>query len=278
MSRPTRPTRPTRPHRLLAALALLLACGACRSPVPPANHLTRLWPVGETGTPLLGVSTEDGIVMLSDPQYTVGDVFDIQFPYGNSMVRDRGVVDRLNDNVAVVRPLSARLLEGRFSDRPPMAADALFLALRSDADEVDFAPVKLWGDGAYGDWITFPEGTLDWFSGSEDLAEVARTRAGSGVYRRTDTQRMVIVGLLSGFTASLGETPDAQAMGYIGLEELARILPDSIPYYKHWEPPLRPDFEYGVPLKPGDVIVRPPDDEIPSGGGTPQGGGGRSGA
>jgi len=271
-------SRPSRIPFRVAALGLALMCGGCASPPPPANHLTRLWPVGDTGTPLLGLSTEDGIVMLSDPTYAVGDIFEIQFPYGNSMVRDRGIVDRLNDNVAVVHPLSARLLEGRFSSRPPDFEDELFLALRDDADEIAFAPVDLWAEGAYGDWITFPDGSLSWLTGTEDPAVIAKTWAGAGIYRMAEHDRMVIVGLLSGFTASLGEGTPPRAMGYVGLEELARILPDRIQYYKHWEPPLRPDFEYGVPLHPGDVIVRPPDDELPLGGGPAAGGGGRSDA
>src|SRR6185436_13712076 len=90
-------------------IALLAGCSS-----PPENF-TRLWIEGHTGLPLVGTSTEDGVLMLAEPEWKIGDRFEIQFPIGNSLVADKGRIDRLNDTVAVIKPLTSRLLEGRFA-------------------------------------------------------------------------------------------------------------------------------------------------------------------
>ncbi|HTE04665.1 MAG TPA: hypothetical protein VK824_00610, partial [Planctomycetota bacterium] len=122
------------PRTAFAALAvsLLLAAGCA---TPPPAHFTRLWLQGETGVPVIGTSTEDGVLVVAEPQYAVGTTFEIQFPFGNSLVRDWGRIDRLNDNLAIVRPITARLREGRIATSLPQPGEQLYLALRDELDE-----------------------------------------------------------------------------------------------------------------------------------------------
>lgn len=234
----------TATRRFVLRLALLvpLAAAACAS---PPSHFTRLWPEGRTGSPVIGTSTEDGVLLLSHPDYKVGDRFEIQFPVGNSLVRDWGRLDRINENLAVVRP-QARLLEGRIATALPLPDEKLYLALRDENDEPTMIRVHPWRDGAYGDWIVVS---------GHDAAEVARDYRGTGLYVERHG-RWQIVGLLAGLLAQDERDPRGEtALGYIGLLEMSRILPDRIPYFEHDVKPLRPDFEFGVPLQPGDIEV-----------------------
>ena len=85
----------------------------CAAPIP--SHVTRLWPVGRSQEPFLGLSTEEGVLVLTAGHFAVGDLFNIQFPVGNSGVVDLGKIDHLNDDLAVIHPLTSRLLEGRLA-------------------------------------------------------------------------------------------------------------------------------------------------------------------
>ncbi len=238
------------PRRSLLALAL--AAGATGCSTAPPEHFTRLWLEGRTGSPIVGTSTEDGVLLLARPEWQTGDVLEIQFPFGNSLVVDKGRIDRLNDTLAVVRPLTARLREGRFAGSLPVAGEPLYLALRDERDEPLMQPAQAWRDGAYGDWLVLPE---------HDATTVARRYAGSGVYvLRSD--RWEIVGLLAGLTAQDESDPRGEvALGFIGLPEMARILPDRLDIFARDLRPLRPDFEFGVPLQPGDIVIEEPVEE-----------------
>jgi hypothetical protein len=224
--------------RLLPLLALLAGCTS------PPEHFTRLWIEGQTGSPLVGTSTEDGVLMLTEPDWKIGDRFEIQFPIGNSLVVDKGRIDRLNDTVAVIKPISSRLREGRFAASMPEPGEKLYVALRNEVDEPLMAEAELWKEGAWGDWLVLP---------SRDANRIAADYAGTGVYVERE-DRWEIVGVLAGLTAQ-DENSSLQttALGFISLSELARILPDHFDYFEHDVKPLRPDFEYGVPLQPGEL-------------------------
>ncbi len=207
------------------------------------SHFTRLWPENKGGDPFIGLSTEDGILLLTRPGFRVGDIFDIHFPIGNSMVRDWGELDRLNENLTVVRPLSARQSEGRFAASAPTANESVFVAVRDANDDPVMEEADWWQDGEYGDWIS-----LD-----GEAAELAQRYAGTGVYVERDG-RFEICGMLSGLVAHTTEDPDDDAgLGFYGLGELSRILPDQLKFYGHDFQPLRPDFEFGVPLQRTDL-------------------------
>jgi len=231
-------------RRSCLLLAMLAGCS-----VTPPEHFTRLWVEGRTGLPSVGTSTEDGVLVLAEPDWKVGDSFEIQFPYGNSLVVDKGRIDRLNDTMAVVLPSSSRLREGRFAGELPVEGEPLWVALRDERDEPTMAEAESWHDGAWGDWLLLPD---------QDAEAIARDYAGTGVYvRRSD--RWELVGVMAGLTAQDESSSDgATALGFIGLAELARILPDRLDYFARDIRPLRPDFEFGVPLQPGELDPAPP--------------------
>ena len=226
-----------------ALLALVLV--GCSAPIP--SHMTRLWAIGNNEEPFLGLSTEEGIVVLSPAHFEVGDLFNIQFPVGNSGVVDLGKLDHLNEDLAVIRPLTARLLQGRTATTPPLPYETIYLARRDEQDKPYMDPVNAWHAGLYGDYITV--------NGVEDPGTFSRNQAGSGLYVHRKKQWQ-IVGMLGGITASLsGEDARNAGIGYVGLLELIRVLPDQIDYFQRDIKPLRPDFEYGVPLQASDIII-----------------------
>jgi hypothetical protein len=226
-------------RRACLLFALLAGCSTA-----PPQHFTRLWVEGRTGLPTVGTSTEDGVLVLAEPEWKVGDQFEIQFPYGNSLVADHGRIDRLNDTIAIVTPLTSRLREGRFAAELPVEGEPLYVALRDENDEPLMAQAASWRDGAMGDWLLVP---------GQDAVQLARDYAGTAVYVRR-SGRWEIVGVLAGLTAHDESGNDGStALGYVSLAELARILPDQLDYFAHDVRPLRPDFEFGVPLQPGEM-------------------------
>jgi hypothetical protein len=244
-------TRPI-PTRALLALAVVFLA-ACAS---PPSHLTRLWPEGGTGEPILGLSTEDGVLVLAEPQWQVGDVFEIHFPVGNSLVRDWGRLDRRNDDLVIIRPITARLLEGRFATALPDRYEPLYLALRDLEDEPEMVEVERWHDLRHGNFIVPPEG---------DAMGLVTDWAGVGLYvQRGD--RWEIIGMLADVTARLGsDGPSTAGAGFVGIGEISRLLPDQVDYFDHPIPPPRPDFEHGVPLQPGDIVLDPVDEDAAEG-------------
>jgi len=234
--------------RLVAALLLLGIGAGCTS---PPSHLTRLWPGGRTGEPLLGLSTEFGIVLLTEPHYRVGDVFEVHFPFGNSVVRDWARIDRINDTLSIAVPITANVLEGRIATELPRPEEPVYLAMRDEDDEPVMEAVEPWRGGRHGDYVVVP---------GHDAEDVAEEYAGAGLYvLRRD--RWQIVGILAGITAR--DDRDDAGLGYIGLLDMAMILPDPIDYFEHDIPALRPDFEFGVPLQPGDIELEPEDEPEP---------------
>lgn len=243
--------------RMLARVGLIasLALGACTS---PPEHLVRLWPAGTSGEPVLGLSTQDGILMLSEPHFERDDVFEVQHPYGNSTVSGHAFIDHLNEEITLAHMLNARVSEGRFAAYDPdWDLETVYLALRDDDDEVDLVEVERWRDGVHGDWLSYD---------ADEAEALARDWAGAGLYVRR-REHWQIVGLLAGITAHLEGDDDDVGLGYISLVEIARILPDHVDYFEHDIEPLRPDFEFGVPLQPGDVVLEQPEDRAGAGDG-----------
>lgn len=216
--------------------------------------MARLWPYGRTGDPLLGLAVRDALIVLSRPTFRVDDRFEIQFPVGNSTVTDVGYVVRVNNDLAVVRPFTARLAPARLAETLPADHEQLYLALRDEHDEPVLEEVERWQGGIHGDYIV-----LDGRDAAE-VAEIAREWAGAGLYVQRNG-RWRAVGLLAGITVEMPGSGEL-ALGYIGLLEIARILPDEQDYFERDERPLRPDFEHGVPLQPGDLNL-PPDPNAP---------------
>jgi len=229
------------------AVALLTACAS-----PPPSHLTRIWPKGHTDDPVLGLSTEEGVLVLVQPEWQVGDLFELHFPVGNSLVRDWGRLDRRNDDLAVIQPITSRLMEGRFATALPSSEEILYLAQRSAQDEPVMVEVDRWYDFKYGTFLVPPSG---------DAAALVSRWAGSGLYVRRG-ERWEIVGMLSDLTGRLdpGDRHDVGA-AFIGMGEISRLLPDQVDFFGHPFRASRPDFEYGVPLQPGDIELDPRPEE-----------------
>jgi hypothetical protein len=226
-------------------LVLALLLGGCAAPIP--SHLTRLWPLGHGGEPVLGLSTEEGVIILTAPHFYVGEMFNIQFPFNDDGVVDLGTIDHLNDDLAVVRPRSSRLVEGRLATALPTPQETLYLAQRDERDKPIMTPVDAYKDGRYGNYITVP--------GVDEPGAFARDQAGAGLYVMRD-ERWQIAGILAGITLKEpGDDPDDAGLGYIGLVEIVRVLPDRIDFFERDIQQLRPDFEFGVPLQPGDIEV-----------------------
>ena len=230
----------------LLAAGLLFAAGCATE---PPSHFVRLWPLGNSEEPVIGLSTEDGVLVLASPNFDVGDMFNLQFPYGNSGLVDFGMIDHLNEDLALIHPISSRLLEGRLATEPPLPHETLYVAQRDEQDQPVMQIVDPWKDGRFGDYVVLP--------GEDDPQGRARQLAGSGLYvQRND--RWQIVGLMAGITALLeGDAPQEAGMGFIGLFEIVRVLPDRLDYFERDIKQLRPDFEFGVPLQPGDVELPP---------------------
>lgn len=229
---------------MLRALLLALIVTACAG---PTSHFTRLWREGQTGAPIIGLSTEDGVLILAETSLAVGDRFRLQFPVGNSLVEDWAVLDRRNDDLAIVRPLSSRLHEGRFATTVPTADESFYLALRDRNDELEMVEVERWHEGLYGAFLA----PFD-----DQPRHMAREWAGAGIYVERDG-RWEIVGILAGLTARLliSEDEDDLGLGYLDLAEISRLLPDQIDFFEHPILPPRPDFEFGVPLQEGDIDI-----------------------
>jgi hypothetical protein len=151
----------------------------------------------------------------------------------------------------------------------------VYLALRDDDDDPTMVPVDRWHDGRYGNWIVPPDG---------DAERLADEWAGAGLYvlreeRWWQEDRWEIVGLLADVTARLRDgVPGDVAVGVIDIAEISRILPDQVDYFVHPIHSPRPDFEFGVPLQAGDIVLPPeePTAEAPAsdGGAAPATGGG----
>ena len=88
----------------------------------------------------------------------------------------------------------------------------------------------------------------------DDPAALARDQAGVGLYLNRD-DRWQICGILAGITLNEpGADPSDAGLGYIGLVEIVRVLPDQIDYFERDIKDLRPDFEFGVP---GSISATP---------------------
>lgn len=231
----------------LLARAALLSLGLTACAVQPPSHFTRLWPQGESGMPMLGLSTEDGILVLAERGQAVGDRFRLQFPVGNSVVQDWAIMDRRNDDLAIMRPITSRLHKGRFATVAPTYDENFYLALRDENDNPVMIGVERWHEGRNGSFITPPD---------DDPYRMAREWAGAGLYVER-SGRWEIVGILAGITARpVSEDAGGDiGLGYLDLAEISRLLPDQIDYFAHPILPPRPDFEFGVPLQEGDMDI-----------------------
>jgi hypothetical protein len=211
------------PLRLLAPIALL---AACRGPAPIEATIDFQT---ERGI-VRGVSTEDGLLALRD---VVPESTPMQFRYrvGNGFFDDRARLVRQNDVLALLAPESSRPHLARCAGFPAARDDRLFIEVR-DEEGPELLECRLLDEGRLGDLLVLDEGELE---------EVAHRFAGAGLFAWREGT-MQLVGVLNGVYCE-----EPEALAFIGLDEMATLLPETSNYFVRRALPHRADFELGIP-------------------------------
>ena len=205
-----------------------LASAGCRGPASIESTVEF-----QTGRGVVrGVSTEDGILALVETVFSTGEL-GFRYRAGNGFFDDVAKLERRNDTLAVLTPKSSRLNLARFAVYPAAKDERLFIEVRT-SDHGDLLACHLYEGGRQGDLLELDE------AGSE-FDDIVRQYAGAGVFAwRDDT--MQLVGVLNGVWC---ESP--RALAFVGLDEIATLLPASSDYFSRKVLPRRADFEYGIP-------------------------------
>jgi hypothetical protein len=208
--------------RLLSAcgLALPLAlAAACRGPRSVESSVEFQTERGVAR----GVSTEDGVLALAEVVPATGEV-SFRYRVGNGLFDDVATLDRKNDTLAVLSPKTSRPNLARFAAYPAARDESLYIEVRT-ADHSDLIRCDL---------LELDERRLE-------FDELIRHYVGVGVFAwRSD--EMQLVGVLNGVFSA-----DPPALAFIGIDEIATLLPSTSNYFVRKVQPRRADFEYGVP-------------------------------
>ena len=200
----------------------------CRGPAAPEALVVLRTEYGV----VYGTSTESGILVLS-PLAESREELSFRYFVRTGAFDDVAVVDRRGPWLSVLKPSTSRPNEARFAVRPPDAEELLYLETR----DADGAPIlleaSLLDEGGRGDFLVLDS--------DQDAERLAGGLAGCGVYVLREGY-LQLAGVLNGIYL---DSPEALA--FIGLEEIARILPESSSYYERRVQARRADFEYGIP-------------------------------
>lgn len=221
----------SRSHRLLTAcgLALPLAlASACRGPRSVESSVEFQT---ERGV-VRGVSTEDGVFALAETVPATGEV-SFRYRVGNGLFDDVATLERKNDTLAVLSPKTSRPNMARFAAYPAARDESLFIEVRT-ADHTDLIRCHLLDDGHRGDLLELDERRTE-------FDELIRHYVGVGVFAWRNSE-MELVGILNGVYSA-----DPRALAFIGIDEIATLLPATSNYFVRKVLPRRADFEYGVP-------------------------------
>jgi hypothetical protein len=214
---------------LACALALPLALApACRGPRSVESTVEFQT---ERGV-VRGVSTEDGVLALVETVPATGEV-SFRYRVGNGLFDDVATLDRKNDTLAVLSPKTSRPNMARFAAYPAARDESLFLEVRT-ADHSDLIRCHLLDDGRRGDLLDLDERRLE-------FDDILRHYVGIGVFAWRNDE-MELVGILNGVYSA-----DPPALAFIGIDEIATLLPATSNYFVRRVQPRRADFEYGVP-------------------------------
>lgn len=212
-------------HRLLPGCVALLAA-ACQVPAPIEANVEFQT---ERGI-VRGVSTEDGLFALRELLPPSGEL-SFRYRTGNGFFDDRARLVRQSDLLALLEPLSSRPHQARFAIYPAAYDDRLFIEVRT-ADAADLLSCHLLDEGRRGDLVVLDEG---------ELADVAQRYCGAGLFAWREGM-LQLVGVLNGVYAE-----EPEALAFIGLDELATLLPATSNFFERRAQPYRADFEYGTP-------------------------------
>ena len=211
---------------LVAGLALGLA--GCRSP-----HSIESGVEFETERGIVrGVATEGGIYALADVVPPTGEL-SFRCRTGNGFFDDTATVVRRGDAIAVFEPKSSHLNLARFAGYPAAAADALFIETH-EGGEAGLIPCHLFESGKLGDLLTLDDDSVE-------PGPFAQHYAGSGIFAWRD-KSMQLIGMLNGVYS-----PEPKALAFVGLDEMATLLPAESSYFARRVTTRRADFEYGIP-------------------------------
>src|SRR5262245_35123019 len=206
----------------------LLAAAACRG---PASIESTVEFQTERGV-VRGVSTEDGVFALVETVPATGEV-SFRCRTGNGFFDDVARLERRNDTLALLTPKSSRLNLARFAAYPAAKDERLYIETRT-ANHTDLLACHLYDGGRQGDLLILDEQTVA-------FDDIVRHYAGAGVFTwRSGT--MQLVGILNGVWCD-----EPHALAFVGLDEIATLLPASSDYFARKVLPRRADFEYGIP-------------------------------
>ncbi|MFO0985305.1 MAG: hypothetical protein U1E76_26840 [Planctomycetota bacterium] len=178
------------------------------------------------------VSTEDGILCLAEDALRSASI-PFRFRYKRGIFEDRATVDRINENLAILLPQTSNLYHVRFGAYPAREDDELYLGVYDSDERPYLLRVALYQRGQFGDLLEVP-------IGNDEAAAFADRFRGVGLYAWRDDYYQ-LVGILNGVY-----TVDRPIVAFIGLEEIARILPTGSHYFERKIKVPRPDFEYGI--------------------------------
>jgi hypothetical protein len=236
----------------MRAAAAILLLAACRGPAPTESTVTLRTPAGA----VFAVSTEGGLLAMSD---VVGDSDQVPFRYyiGNGMFDDVANVVSRGKVFTILKPYSSRLNEARFARSPARPGEELFIESEGYQDVAILLPVDLYEEGRRGNLLVLHEeglleiygkrmaqqgdATPDLPAGVADLDAFARRHAGSGVFVWRD-EFMQMVGILNGVYCT-----SPPALAFVGIDEIAQVMPEPFQYFERQTLPKRADFEYGIP-------------------------------
>lgn len=214
------------PKLALAAAALVAA--ACHGPAPTISSVEFQT---ERGI-VRGVSTEDGILALVDVVPSTGEL-SFRYHTGNGFFDDVARLDRKNDALAVMQPVTSRPSLARFGAYPAARDDTLYIEV-NEGRKPELVEFELFEGGQHGDLLVLKK------KGGDPLA-IAQIYAGTGVYAWRN-EEMELVGVLNGVVCE-----EMNAIAFIGLDEIADVLPRESNYFLRRVQPRRADFEYGIP-------------------------------
>jgi hypothetical protein len=151
-------------------------------------------------------------------------------------------VTRRDETLSVLTPYSSAPNQARLAASAAGLDDDLYIEAPHVHADPELIPVTLLGDGTLGDLIRVKDGRR--------LEDLARIYAGAGVF--ADREGFLqLVGILNGVFVA-----EAQALGFIGVGQIARVLSHDDPYFQRRALPRRADFEYGMPRQmEGEAVI-----------------------
>lgn len=212
---------------VLLAASLLLGCiASCTSPSRSSVILRT-----ENGE-VYGLSTESGILALGD---AVGTAEQVEFRYhiGNGFFDDTANVERRGAELVVLRPASSRPNQARLAAYPARPGDKLWIEVPDGHGDSDLLVVQLFEQGRRGNLLVTEAGV--------PIESQARDMAGAGLFVKREGF-LQLAGILNGIY-----TEEGRALGFIGVDRIAQVLPAGDPYFERRAFPRRADFEYGMP-------------------------------